>query len=144
MVEDRIEITRDLKPPALLQTCSQIRHEALEIWYTLNNFFITIRDCDDSLMKAFTKLQIELGVREMFPMRLVGRLDWGNLMKWCKNCWDGDSYMLFKKDSIKDSSIIMFAAHDIVLQNVHLPWSTCEHALDNLGDVIRVLHPDWM
>jgi hypothetical protein len=92
--EDEISITSELKPPALLSTCRQIRNEAQQISYFGNTFAIVMLNCDSTLYRKFTENVIRpLGIQPDDPRwRSVAELegvDWRNLMSWCRCVWEG-------------------------------------------------------
>jgi len=49
----RIEVTSDLRFPALFATSRQTRPEVLGLFHCLNDFTFTIRDMDTTLMQAW-------------------------------------------------------------------------------------------
>lgn len=136
-----ITITPDLKEPAVLKTCRQIRGETRDMSYNVNAFRIFVTDCDDSVLSAFTKHIDAIEVVPLIHLRIVGKRDRSNLIKWCKNLFTGDSMMLYKGSWNDQRSTVVAAAHDIVKQ--HDDWSECERALETLETVVRKLRPKW-
>jgi hypothetical protein len=89
-----IFITSELKPPALLSTCRQIRNEAQQIYYFGNTFAIVMLNCDSTLYRQFTKDVVRpLGIQPDDPrwrsVAELERVDWRNLMSWYRCVWEG-------------------------------------------------------
>lgn len=85
--EEHIEIKKELRPPALLSTCSKLRNEAVGIWYLEQRFTLTMTDCDSDLSTKFLALAKFYGTgqsgRYTFNAE-IGRPNWTNLMTWCQ------------------------------------------------------------
>lgn len=122
-----------------------IRQETIGIWYSTNAFFINLRDCDDTLLSAFTKhiqdMQIDINMKG----EVRGGKDWSNLLIWCRRLYDGESMYLVKKETLVRRASILSASHEIVLRHraLDLCLDECDRALDNLKTIVQQLDTEW-
>lgn len=122
LVQSRsIKITEDLKIPALLSVCRQIRKESLSIFYLGNRFRHTVLKCDTSLDTAFEGNLERIG-REISIYSLskdvevsyhIRGVNWANLMDWCRKIYEKSSrgFEFGRKD--KADTKVICAAHEI-------------------------------
>lgn len=143
--EDEIEITRQLRQPALLQTSRQMRGETLPMWYLRNSFYSKIRNCDALLNTRFHTHIWDSGlVGVQVATRIHGRgRDWANLVKWCEYVWrHGRARVLMDEDMDGDEAVVA-AAHDVAENYSGKPWAECEEALKTLHFVVSRLDRSW-
>lgn len=125
------------------RTCRQIRKEALDIWYAKNRFQFRIDDCHDKLMVEWNRHLRSIGKQCTINTGLYGRRDWDNLVKWCKNVWNGESFYIVKEkdhDNGAEGDVVA-AAHDIA--RAVSSWDECERALENIRFAVRALGQEW-
>ena len=138
-----ILLSKDLKPPALLAVCRQIRNEALEFFYLSNKIHVRIKDYDASLLYAWrthlNTLSSNIGSRVIF-IRVLGRPCWKNLDKWCEHVWSGlREIKTSKKQHTSKPAQIVNAAHRIGLASRGNSWAICEDQLNALRIVLGQL-----
>lgn len=143
--EDYVTITPDLQQPALLRVCRSVRQEAAKVWYSMNTFFIQVRDCDDTLLSAFTKYSQSMKVKIDVKGEIKGNENWSNLLIWCRRLYDGESRYLVTEEMQGRQACVISAAHDIILQQLELDsdWDECEQASENLHSVVRRWIEAW-
>ena len=76
--------------PALLLTCTQIRDEAISVYYTLNTFALIVIDHDAlpicpfyDLFNKHSRAKETTGKKNVL-LDLQGKKDWSNLLHWVK------------------------------------------------------------
>jgi hypothetical protein len=137
-----ILISKDLKPPALLAVCQQVRMETLCIFCLSNRFHASIEDYDASLYLAWQRLRSKIEARNVF-FRVKGDPNWKNLRNWCQNVWSGHNAMS-KKGSQGSHSQIVDAAHRIAVASRGKTWAECELQLDELRRVLGQVDRGWL
>lgn len=71
---------------------------------------------------------------------------WANLMRWCKNIYEGESYGHTGDDiDEKSNEVVLAAAHGIVFQygESQRSWDECATNLENLRKVVHMFDPRW-
>lgn len=141
---NKIQITRDLKPPPLLSACRRIRNDAKAIWLEQNRFEITIRDCDASILDAFYRRLYGVGRphEKKFAIALVGRKKWSNLKQWCKAISTTRAVSVTNPPATARHASVVAAAHEIA--HAHQgSWTLCEQTLESLRRAVFALDPSW-
>ncbi|KAK3710460.1 hypothetical protein LTR37_010303 [Vermiconidia calcicola] len=152
LVEQRsIRVTKQLKQPALLLTCRQVRTEALELWYRSNTFKTAIADCDASLHQSFyvhlRKVGTSVARSARITMSFHGTMcNWDNLARWCYAIWTAQARSLRYRDGLCVDKTVIYAAHNIATEcrNDGVDWKTCEKMLKNLRLVAGNEDPEWL
>lgn len=88
-----ILVTTAFTQPPLLRICSQVRSEALPMWYTETYFTIPVVDCNGEMDLNFRRHHQSLqcvratGLPVRTQLRIQGPPNWGNLMAWLRGCY---------------------------------------------------------
>lgn len=144
-----VDIDSSCNEPGLLLVNRQIRAEARKIYYTSNQFFVVIQDCDDDLLHKFAMHCKGLNMTENIPilLRVNPAKNWANLQKWCERIWKDESTGPNEHRS-EDAGIctVIVAAYKIARQHRDSgrSWSECALALENLKAVAEKLDPGWV
>ena len=136
-----------LRIPALLVVCSQIRNETSSIWYKSNEFTINVFDCDATVLNAWTARCCNVGQREYdssISLAAVGH--WQNIVHTCCYAvWNGDkSRKLTKVDGMSDYEQTVCSAHAIVERNKGKSWKRCLEELKNLRGDVTMKNRKWL
>lgn len=90
--EGYIEVTADnwdSHQPGLLQTCKQIRTEALPIFYAENSISVNIHDWNPVVKSRMNKLMIAHRIKQITPCHyFTGTPHWANLEAWLKAVYE--------------------------------------------------------
>ncbi|KAK4504198.1 hypothetical protein PRZ48_005114 [Zasmidium cellare] len=147
LISDEIEIATRLKPPALPQTCCQIRHESAGIYWLRNTFYIRTVDMEASLYGAFHrfvhKYEDEEASVEVLTLH-SGKHHWGNLMKWAKEIHAGRGRGV--RYGVEHSNVHAVVAVVTAMVNAYAdkPWEECEKALLTVQCMAGHLHKEWL
>jgi hypothetical protein len=140
--DNRIPISDHVNQPPLLSISRQVRREALPLWYQVNSFIMTVRDCDATLLRQFSRHCIALDLEPSADILLEGEVKWPALLQWCQWIEKGETHSM---DSIagkeggcygRTKSVVM-AAHHIAWE-IH-PWAWCERALESLRFAVEAV-----
>lgn len=89
--EAKVVVTPALKPPPLLLACTQIRSEALALWYSNNDFQIGVHNCDGTLhikwglhYRLLRRTYNSLKAGQSIQWNFTGGANWKNLMAWLR------------------------------------------------------------
>ncbi len=162
-----IEITQDIRKPALLHTCRLIRHEALEIWYAHNTFQLTVTDCDGSLFRAFFEMmkRDHINIQDPtsrkaaaasatrpaskpflgIPTKFTGK-SWPNLLAWCEIAWKENCCYVLEYDGRASSTFtVVHSALDLAQRcSGTMRWEQCLGLLDALRRVAGKVDRKWL
>ena len=98
-----------VRPPAiaLLSASHQIRREALSI------FRITVTDCDARLALAlvFDRHKWDVDISVKMCVRLRGRMNWSNLMRWFKMVCEDGAVVLTARGGMAKLRTVIASAH---------------------------------
>ena len=126
-----VVVTEDVKQPALLSVCRQVRNEALGFWYIENKFHVRINDYDASLYLAWRRHLNALGPKfkaQTIGYKISGDPDWKKLKEWCYAVWSGLPQISDKRgDEDRPEAEIVDAAHGIAYASRGKTWKKCEH-----------------
>lgn len=153
LVEEEIIITKEVKEPPLLWTCSTIRDEALAIWYEENTFTAEVYDCDAKLANDFEEwvgqrvgdfhrarcdITVQFDVNDCEP-------HWQNLRRWCKRIHgDYDVVSLFPYSDATHTAAVISAAHQIAKSQREQDWLECYDPLYGLRALAGIVDPRWL
>lgn len=151
LAEDEIEITKQMKPPALLLTCRQVRSEAVPIWFGSNRFEIVIEACDSTLFRRFSQnLADSIIARTGGQGSPVGisieRVNWANFVERCQAIWrkeTGRCRPAHDPDDEDENYAIIAAATTIAVVRRADLWEKVEHQLTALRPVAIKLNAQW-
>lgn len=141
--------------PALLRTCSQIRSEAIEIYYLENRFEAVVEDCDVGEIEVWIDSCISpLGEDVAMKLRLVlyalvpNNRPWTNLMSWCRAIYDGVFYLVrfeleFCYDVNQAEEGVITTAVDMAKVARDLPWTEVFEMLRKLQWVAVATDTVW-
>lgn len=135
-------ITKDLKLPALLAVCRQIRMEATDIFYRSNKFHVPIHDWDASLYLAWRSHHSSNERKTLF-YRVSGNPNWKNLEDWCRAVWSGVSPITTCDQSDGRKFQIVDAAHRIAVGARGKSWANLERQLNGMRMVLGQLDRRW-
>lgn len=141
-----IQIDSNLKEPGVLHVNRQIHKEARSVWYTSNTFEVAIRQCDDSLLRKFTMHCNTLPVMATVRIQLFNSNSWSNLIRWCRNVWNGESAGMSPKIyGASNTMAVVYAAHKIVddYMRKSRSWDECLATLTTLKEMSEQLDPSW-
>ena len=146
--EETTTITAELKPPALLSTCSEIRDEAIGIWHLEQKFTLSIPDCNSDLASKFMAMSWRYArapnqARYLGPSDLGGP-NWTNLMKWCQRINTGHMCALGIATHNDDMYKIVGAATMIAHTHYGHEWAKCEEALVAFRHVAGTVDAQWL
>jgi hypothetical protein len=147
------------QPPALLQTCRQIRLEASGIFYMQTDFQLELYDFDHTPLVLFHSSLHRVG----FPDALVewtvsGRKDWPNLLAWCKAVFearcpalldDRSGWFTTAEMQAEQETAVAFHAQSLALEfrlnhGKRYGWARCERGpLERLRRTLAVLDEGW-
>lgn len=142
-----IRVTAQLRPPALLSVCKQVREEGLSIWYGENLFAMPIVDCDARLAIAFQVHHQSLALGEIRgAFEIYGEPNWQNLFRWCTAIYSGASAGLEKGARLGPLGKVIAAANEIAARFTEnaASWDACEEVLENLRFAVGGLEPMWL
>ena len=148
-----ITVTPSLQQPALLNTCRQIRKEAITVWYQSNVFFAVINDCDSTMLSAFHKhcKRVTVSVPGV-KLRVMGEAKWADLKLWCKRAFEGNAWLIDPEPRINEYETVVAAAHATTRQfsdlaehdNREMMWRECEKTLEILRAAVGKFQPGWL
>lgn len=121
-----ITLTAQIREPAILQVCRQVRSESLEMYYHENAFRVPIVDCDASLSGAcfrhLRRMDKRLeGINVRFPVSVCPSCE--SLMAWYEEVHSRRSCALGSLDRSRRPKIeIMVAATRTARQWSGVPW----------------------
>ena len=141
-----VAIDASWQPPALLQTCKQIRNEASPMAYFSSRFVFTIIKCDCSLRMAFQKHVDALGIvsKKSIKTRYALRgLNWDNLIVWCRHIWKRDVHGL---DKTKDHGKLWTVAYGAtkIAKHTEGSWESCKRQLEAFRFVAGRVDERWL
>ena len=150
-----IKIRATTKPPSLLGVNRQIRAESHQLWYTRNNFWFPIHDCNAVLVHRFHQRTAFVRFRAKANKLRFGQLgtpSWANLMAWCYNvhqCTTFSIELLGLDEGVAGNSpvsVIIAAAHEMsrVSQSRGEGWAVCEETLKGLRKAAVVADHRWL
>ena len=144
-----ILITKELKPPALLAVCREVRKETIGIFYLSNSFHVRATNYDASLYFAWRRHLKTLSSRKLAAqivlVNISGDPMWDNLQNWCKGVWSGLREMTTRgQQHISAKHQIVDAAHRIAVAARGKPWVECEHQLEGLRMVLGQVDKRWL
>jgi hypothetical protein len=142
-----ILITENLKPPALLAVCRQIRKETKTIFYTSNRFHVDIPYYDTTLYTAWRIHIRNIGYKTKasnVAFRVLGGPNWENLKIWCRHVWSGLPAISRVRGHVKRKHEIVDAAHRIAVASRGKPWVECEVQLDGWRRVLGQVDRTWL
>lgn len=130
--DEQVKITADFKRPGLLSACSQLRSETLGIWYHNHEFLVEVKDCDASVLNAWTGHCCDLGFRDaaiyIFQSGLMNRTA---LRKWCYAIFSGNrSRRVIRVEGMTQIKRIISEAHELAEHSNS--WKQCARKLDEL------------
>ncbi|CAK1366965.1 unnamed protein product [Cercospora beticola] len=137
---EEIEITKEtFAQPALLRTCRQIRAEAVQIYYSRNEFYTTISRLDASLLRAFGQQQSheEVWLKRTGVALILneGSNDayWPNFLQWMKWYYDDEvTGLACPEDCPGGLCCTLDAAFRIVSELQDLRWKRVSTVLETL------------
>ncbi len=136
--EGRIMIDKQLKPPALLSVCRQIRQEATALWYLGNGFTIKLRSCDASLYRAWMSTIVKpLSLKTNFEDNLIlginhYHINWKNLVDWCGAGWSGELSAVDMMQHGTPATVVIQAATNIASRARTMEWEKVVGPLEGL------------
>ncbi|KAK5747387.1 hypothetical protein LTR17_000027 [Elasticomyces elasticus] len=153
-----IDVTdQGLEPPGLLAVSTQVRDEAITIYYSTNKFRLVLLDYNpDPLIpfclrykkyfvrpKGYYHDKPEVGV---LSARAEGQPNWQNLERWCRLVYCGQmGWHLISMDSPTPESVAIIAVF-LVLANMaraKAPGTAAEGAMEGLGMLLDIIDSRW-
>lgn len=129
---NRITITAELKQPALLMTCRQIRSETKLMWFWRNTYQYTVVDCDSRLVYAFHTLYGgPLPNKVRVNIYATGQNNWTALMEWCKFIFAHRRHC-FRRPTLTQGREVIRAATVLTSQSGAATWKDCKRDLQLL------------
>ncbi|KAM3415989.1 hypothetical protein BST61_g9477 [Cercospora zeina] len=139
----RINITRELKQPALLATCRQIRGETKMLWFWRNRFRYFVMSCDIRPLYWFHRLYgASLPAEVKVDIFAGGRRDWKALMHWCKLVFKYRRHR-YMDDNPINGRHIMKAATYMARNSGAATWAECKRDLQLWRPMAAKSHRDW-
>ena len=148
-----ILVMPNVKQPAVLRCCVQIRREAISYYYTLNTFRFKMSQYEIARRGYFSKL-IEkfslLGASTNFTVRYSYTMqpDWANLYEWLKLIHEGTVALVPRPNlySLRTHGANMLdamPAFQIVQMLLDQPWASVTEGLTRLRRAIIGRDPRW-
>ncbi|KAK5690590.1 hypothetical protein LTR97_012144 [Elasticomyces elasticus] len=153
-----IDVTdQGLKPPGLLAVSTQVRDEAITIYYSTNRFRLVLLDYNpDPLMpfclrykkyfvpaKGYDHHNPDVGV---LSARVEGQPNWQNLERWCRLVYSGQmGWHLISMDNPTPESVAIVAVF-LVLANMaraKAPGTAAAGAMEGLGMLLDIIDSRW-
>ena len=142
-----IEIKPTLRGPALPKVCRQLRAEALEMWYSLNEFETIVKDYDATLVlnwHAHCRKLLQSASSVSTYYILSGVSDWNNLKAWLYGRWlASDPYGLVEGTGSGSMAVFLEAAHSLLDSFLQRPWNEFEVAVENLRLAVGAYDDAW-
>lgn len=144
-----IEVTKDLRPPALVQVNRQIRAETYKLWRMNNRFKCTVRACDTRLLCKFRLLQQQI----LSPMIIRLRIDminidyvchWANLVEWCKYDYQSETKTTYDPLVSGMWPYTRLVSAALQLAGGAKSWGEVERGLKALRPVAGELDAQWL
>jgi hypothetical protein len=145
LADTAIEIRQGLRVPPLLQTCRQVRAEALNLWGVQNSFFVQIVDHDIKLLARFCRIVLaHMDTSPCITYDFVGRSDWANLMGFCKGVFGGELWPVFAGVDASNEAFVVSAATRLAASNAHQSWKKCWEGLEMWRPLAGRLNAEWL
>ncbi|KAK5678505.1 hypothetical protein LTS10_008949 [Elasticomyces elasticus] len=132
--DGEIAVTKSLKQPGLLRTCTQLRRETKGMWYHLNKFSVDIGRLDAILVHAWSRHLYFINVRRgALSTRISRSPAWTNLMARARLVWSMECP--FAQETYEDmtpTESVIAAMHEIAEDHMGRSWEKCELALEKL------------
>lgn len=140
-----VDTPEAVRQPALLRTCSQIRKEALNLYYADNSFEIVMHDCDSDILHAFCKASL---TRESIKATITdtGRINWANLLVWLQRIHAGSAASVLgaRPSRARNGTNEVFAATLEIAYQLHdLPWKRVLPLVEMQRADLARLEPQW-
>ena len=147
--EEEIELSANTPTlPALLTVCKQIRSETIFLYYTMNNFYLTIDDYDAAAalpsLKTYMKYFVEIEGREdhsKFDINLTaGQTGSG----CCRRIHTSEiSYLGVEPESVDQVLLALEAVQDTIVEMDGRPWAEVEKVLEGYHRCVVLMDPAW-
>ncbi|KAK4896443.1 hypothetical protein LTR27_005657 [Elasticomyces elasticus] len=153
-----IDVTdQGIEPPGLLAVSTQVRDEAITIYYSTNKFRLVLLDYNpDPLMpfclrykkyflpaKGYDHNNPDVGI---LSARVEGQPNWQNLERWCRLVYCGQmGWHLISMDNPTPESVAIIAVF-LVLANIaraKAPGTAAERAMEGLGMLLDIIDSRW-
>ncbi|KAK5111956.1 hypothetical protein LTR85_011703 [Meristemomyces frigidus] len=147
--QETVHVDDNLRRPALLDTCRQIRSEALRLWYTENAFLFTIHDCDGTVADKFLCSLRMLPINDSkLHARYVytGVANWKNLKAWAKLDWSDKRQLNLEPSSSNGGSPeadMIAAVSGFVGEMLDKSWEEVDTALERLRATVARYTKSW-
>lgn len=140
---DFILITPDLKQPALLATCRQVRAEARLMWFWRNTFVYIAQDCNIRPLFAFHALYgSPLPIQVNVAVYAQGQHNWKALKEWCKLVFKHKRHC-FRCSGRTQGFQVLRAATVMAKRSRALTWGDFEQDLELWRPVAALSHEEW-
>ena len=131
------------KPPPLLQTNSQVRKEAIDIYYLENNMLWSIKDFNIGWTMRWAKVYN----REIIGQSVVtGDLVWANLVAWLKAFAKGEAHGLDPEiDLSQRRYTVVGQMFELVRQGLEngLKWNRIKASVECMRVALSVYDDVW-
>ena len=130
--DEQVKITADFKHPGLLSVCSQLHNETLGIWYHNHEFLVNVKDCDATILNAWTGHCCDLGFRDAAIYKFQsGLTDRTALRKWCYAIFSGNrSRRVIRVEGMTYMESLVSKAHELAEHSNS--WKQAVRELDEL------------
>ena len=151
-LDNPIIINDTYQLPAVIQTCHQIRHEALIIFHSENKFEHTVNDLDASTFHKWAALSYDTLRPETFAklrssyLAFTGERHWGNLKDWLDVLYEGEKpswYFNIPEADVPGPGQEIARLQAIAMSLRGQPRDVYENAMRHTHVLMRMLDPGW-
>lgn len=148
VTENNIRVEHDQKPPpdpALLLTCSQIRNEAIRIFYCGNRFSLSARNHDVQRLHSWYKFKIKYQPRILLTVNYTDK-NWHNLVQWLELFFKRE--MLGLSDCYEDGTIkkrVLNTFFRLVrkMRKAGMDWERVSGMLEEVHLLLKLQYTGW-
>ncbi|SMQ55866.1 unnamed protein product [Zymoseptoria tritici ST99CH_3D7] len=133
--------------PKLLETCKQVRSEALELFYLSNHFHFDIRGYNDSLLLKFAEPLKAMNIRAYLTKAgfKTWTPGWDGLMRWLENLHTGQHWLSLANSKAPGSAACLLVKGLFVTARAlrEVEWNRLKEILESMRPALVALDARW-